>query len=206
MRSLNVECRGYSGIYKITNNINNKIYVGSAACLYKREIEHFTDPHKSAKLLQKAMLKYGKENFKFEVLELCEKEILYIREQFWLDELKSYINNYNISSIARGSRYPNTKESIKKVLATKKLKGHNKYTYPKLSTSKLGNKNPMYNRKGKDNPTSKIVQSFTLENTFIKEFSCCREASEYFNIPRRSISRVACGDRKQTHNIIFKYK
>lgn len=78
------------GIYKITNKINGKWYVGSTRNEFRfrwychknrlRNNKH-TNPH-----LQAAWKKYGEENFLFEVLEKVEDvKSLKEREQFYLD-------------------------------------------------------------------------------------------------------------------------
>ena len=58
------------GIYKITNNINNKFYIGSSKNITKRFKEHKwrlkNNKHPNNKL-QNSWNKYGEENFKFEV-------------------------------------------------------------------------------------------------------------------------------------------
>jgi len=91
----------FAGIYKITNIINNKIYIGSTNCLLRRKKEHFrhlkSNYHYNRKL-QNAFNKYGIENFKFEILEevviqddetLCDFLIRLVqdREQHYLDTL-----------------------------------------------------------------------------------------------------------------------
>ena len=76
-----------SGIYKITNIINNKLYIGKSINLFQRKSQHFSklrkNEHKNFKL-QGSVNKYGIDNFKFEVLEYCtnidDKEIEYIHK------------------------------------------------------------------------------------------------------------------------------
>lgn len=197
-----------SGIYKYTNKINGKVYIGSAVNFIKRHWEHLNYPTKSAKLLQAAFSKYGKENFEYEILEYCPKYLLYKIEQGWINWYKCYerSHGYNLSKFAEGSREGCTKETARKGVNTKILKGFNKITYPKLSESKLGRLNPMFGKIGKLNPTSKSVLVYDINNIFLNQFNSCKEASDYYNIPRRSISRVASGERPKTHNLIFKYK
>ena len=65
------------GIYKITNIINNKSYIGKSNNIEKRFKEHqhlaFTTGHKEyEKTLYKAFRKYGLDNFNFEILEELE--------------------------------------------------------------------------------------------------------------------------------------
>lgn len=98
--------RKLSGIYKIINITNNKIYIGSAISLRKRWNTHLYDLSKNKHhsiLLQRAWNKYTSAQFKFEVIELVEdKNKLVEREQYWLDFYKSYLpeNGYNICKIA----------------------------------------------------------------------------------------------------------
>lgn len=90
-----------SGVYKITCLKNNKIYIGSSKNISKRFSSH-KNQLKNKKhhnyFLQKDWIKYGKENFKFEILELCEPNKRFDLEQKYLDEIKPfyYNNGYNI--------------------------------------------------------------------------------------------------------------
>ena len=92
-----------SGIYKITNVINNKCYIGSARIIKYRIKEHFRmldkDSHHSKKL-QNAYNKYGKENFVFDVLINCPIEYLVKSEQWFIDTLSP---DYNIAKVAGSS-------------------------------------------------------------------------------------------------------
>lgn len=89
------------GVYSITNIINNKIYVGSSINIGSRFERHRNDLIKNKhgnQRLQRAWNKYGKDNFKFNILELVAKEdeveilrdSLLNREQFWIDFHKCY--------------------------------------------------------------------------------------------------------------------
>lgn len=66
------------GIYKITNLINNKIYIGQSVHIERRWSEHKSSVKTNKRIyyLHKAMCKYGINNFKFEVLVECPKEDL----------------------------------------------------------------------------------------------------------------------------------
>lgn len=83
-------------IYKTTNKINGKFYIG----LSKFKPEENSDYLGSGWLIKKAINKYGKENFIKEILEECtEKEILLKQERYWISTLQSNnrIIGYNIS-------------------------------------------------------------------------------------------------------------
>ena len=94
-----------SGIYKITNKITNKFYIGSAVdiktrwSVHKRRLKTNTHDNKH---LQSAWNKDGIQNFLFEIIELCEREILIPTEQKYLDEYKCWDREigYNIAKIA----------------------------------------------------------------------------------------------------------
>jgi len=99
------ELKGKSGIYKIINLVNDKIYIGSSVNLKQRKSEHFrTLREKSHKnqYLQSTFNKYGIDNFKFEVVEYVNDiNKLIKREQYYLDIYFDKQNKcYNISPTA----------------------------------------------------------------------------------------------------------
>lgn len=88
-------------IYKITNLINNKIYIGqtvvSEPVRWQQHIFYaYNDPTQDCVLLCNAIKKYGRENFKREILErvsneqLNEREIYYIELYNSTDRKKGY--------------------------------------------------------------------------------------------------------------------
>lgn len=92
-------------IYKITNLLNNKIYIGQTIFT----VEKRWDQHKTASLigetkLYRAMRKYGIENFSIETLEKCENELLSEKEIKWIKFYNSYLNGYNMTLGGEGTR------------------------------------------------------------------------------------------------------
>ena len=86
-----------TGVYKITNQINGKFYIGSSKDLSRRKKDHFRLLKKGINhsiLLQRAVNKYGIDNFIFEVIVECPEELLFTIEQKLVDELKP---EYNIA-------------------------------------------------------------------------------------------------------------
>lgn len=78
-----------TGIYKITNLNNNRVYVGQAVNIAERWKQHIkralgAEPMTKNKLYP-AMAEEGVWNFTFEVIEECEKTKLNSREQYWQD-------------------------------------------------------------------------------------------------------------------------
>lgn len=89
------------GIYKIENLINHNIYIGQSIHIEKRWKEHCQPSHRS--LISKAILKYGKENFSFQILEECPEELLDEREEYYIHKYNSITPyGYNVQEFNDG--------------------------------------------------------------------------------------------------------
>ena len=102
-------------VYRITNKINNKKYIGITNNYKRRFKEHILKKTSSA--IHKAIIKYGEENFIFEIIytglsveESCEKEIELIQKE---NTLVPY--GYNI---AKGGITPPTGENNGRAILT----------------------------------------------------------------------------------------
>lgn len=113
-------------IYQLKHKQTGKIYVGSTANYKYRRAGHFSKTSQCPKL-QRAIQKYGRDNFEELILEYCEKEKLIEREQYWLDALQPFgKNGYNIAKHAISPTY-GKKHSLKtRKKISEALKG-NKY-------------------------------------------------------------------------------
>jgi group I intron endonuclease len=104
-------------IYKVTNKVNNKIYIGQTIySLYKRKIKHISlaNSLNIKTHFHKAINKYGKDNFIWQTLcncktkcELDEKEIYYIKHY------NTYKDGYNMTLGGEGTIGRVCKESTK---------------------------------------------------------------------------------------------
>jgi hypothetical protein len=86
-----------SFIYKITNNVNKKVYIGKTDInvdyRYKLHLEDSKRQRYKNRLLYKAMAKYGVENFSVETLEeTCQPDE---REIYYIDKYNSFKDGYN---------------------------------------------------------------------------------------------------------------
>lgn len=88
------------GIYKITNTVNKKVYIGQTKDGFQRRYwlhkwqlnsEKHDNPH-----LQKSWNKYGAESFKFSIVEVSEKDLIDEREVYWISFYRSNGECYNI--------------------------------------------------------------------------------------------------------------
>lgn len=99
-------------IYKTTNLINGKIYIG-------QDTKNDQNYLGSGKIIKEANKKYGKKNFTKEIIEICNnQDELNSREIYWIDKLESRNNEigYNILSGGLGSTgFKQSVETIEKI-------------------------------------------------------------------------------------------
>lgn len=76
------------GVYRIVNNVTNKMYIGQTVNFRRRVTEHKCDlkyNRHSNPELQRDYNKYGLNSFKFELLEGCSKTKLLECETYWIN-------------------------------------------------------------------------------------------------------------------------
>ena len=96
------------GIYKITNLINNKIYIGKSVDIFRRFAQHKSpyEHERNANFpLYQAFKKYGIKNFDFQILEECDEKDLDKKETEYIQQFHSLVheNGYNIRSGGQGA-------------------------------------------------------------------------------------------------------
>lgn len=95
-------------IYKITNRVNNKVYIGQTRFTvehrFKQHIKNYNIEHRK-QILYKAFEKYGLENFSAETLEEVDVERLNEREIYWIAYYNSFKNGYNATLGGSGNLY-----------------------------------------------------------------------------------------------------
>jgi len=135
-------------IYKATNKINDKVYVGQTISKLNIRINrHRNTAKKSDSLFSRAIRKYELKNFIWEVLCECQTiEELNEKEIYYIELYKSFgENGYNMNS--GGDNYirkPFTEEHKAKIGASKIGK---KREYFKRDMDISGEKNPNYGKK-----------------------------------------------------------
>ena len=153
-------------IYKITNKINGKVYIGKT----EKTIEHRWAVHlrraqnHQNRYLYDAMNHYGYANFKIEEIEACESsEELCLREIFWIDLFKSQNKKYgyNMQRGGTGGAQPHELMVMigKKAAEARKRNGYkvSEETKRKISESHRGKKLPTEVRE-------KVSKSLTAKN------------------------------------------
>lgn len=211
-------------IYKITNKINNKVYVGKTLkTIEERWKEHTHDYLKrqnEKRPLYSAMKKYGIENFYIEQLEETSEELVNEREVYWIETLGSFKYGYNATIGGDGKAYLDRELLIKTYLETKNIKQTAKLlnidagnlskilksnNIEILSQAKVAE---LYYGKSVamlDKNTKEIIRTFPSLSSaaiFIKEnynVSACQKAIS------TNIGRVARGKRNSAHGFSWKF-
>jgi group I intron endonuclease len=93
-------------IYKATNKINGKVYIGlSTISMHYRRLHHESESRtRSNTKFHNAIKKYGASSFDWEELEECQDGILNEREMYWICTYKSNITGYNLTCGGEGTK------------------------------------------------------------------------------------------------------
>lgn len=165
-------------VYKITNLINSKIYIGQTTRTLKRRWNQHCNKNTGCCAIKNAIQKYGKENFVIESIEVCySQQELDIKEKYWVNFYNSLSpNGYNLKT---GGEH-----AIYSLEARKKMSEIRKGRF-----------------KGKDHPFAISI----LCNEINKSFESIKQASEYLKIHRPDIIAVLKGRRKHAGGYTFSY-
>lgn len=209
------ENKGKSGIYRWTNKINGKTYIGSAKDLSIRLRKYFSISHllgvKSIMIIYRALIAHGYDNFKLEILEHCEPFELIKREQYYLDLLKP---EYNIAKIA-GSKlgvklsketraklsaaYLNRSEEVL-IRLREHLKILNASQKHKDHLSKLNSSLEHISK------TAKVVCVINMDNGEKTEYRSLTQAAKFFNIHPETARRCIKGNKLLLNKYQITYK
>ena len=136
-------------VYKVSNIIDGKIYVGKTTRnLRKRIMEHLQNCRIS--YFDRAIKKHGIESFEIAIIEECTTiEELNEREKFWIKELNCKIpNGYNLTDGGEGVvGYTVPPELCQKRSENRKGFKVSKKTCMKISMAKKGKKENLFLKK-----------------------------------------------------------
>ena len=197
-----------SYIYCITNNINQRQYVGKTnTTIEKRWKQHKKDAPKrnfEKRPLYRAMNKYGVDNFSIKVLEECSPEKSSEREIYWIEKLDTYHNGYNATLGGDGSHYLD----YDKIVSTYKEVGSAQKTAQILG---IATTTVFYIMRSYEIDTSKPTSTYKPvakidPNTHeVIETYINVEEAEWANGNSRHISDVCKGKRKTCKGYEWKY-
>lgn len=210
-------------IYKITNLINGKSYIGKTSfSIEKRFKEHQNDAFRDRnekRPLYNAMRKYGIDNFIVEQIEECSDALSCEREKYWINYYDTYSNGYNATKGGDGKAYLDydlicdkykelqncskvanelhiCDETVSRVVQSQGIKLKSSIEISKELTSK---RVAMLDVKGE------IEQIFPSVNEAARFLIDTGIANAKLNSVNSNISRVANGKRKSAYKKGWKY-
>lgn len=172
--------RNKSGIYRWTNLINGKIYIGSSSDLGERFYRYYNIDYliktltRTKSIIYSSLLKNGYSNFKLDILEYCEKKDLLNREQYYFSVLNP---EYNILKLAYSSEGFKHTEKTKEIMSKSALgRTFSSETRSKISAALIG--------KG-----GKIVQVIDKNTGNTVEYVSINQAAKAFNVRSEKVRR-----------------
>ena len=164
-------------IYKISNSINNKVYIGQTIRpiedRFRRHINDAINNNLNTHFAR-AIRKYGKENFFIEEIDQADnQEELNLKEQYWIRYFDSINNGYNETDAlfkCGGNTYASkSKEELCKI-------------GEKIKASKIGG----------NNPNSRQIKCKNIYTNEELHFSSASECKEYFNETNHNFAIRRC--------------
>ena len=144
-----------TGIYKITNLINNKSYIGKSINIEQRFKQHIKSGSKHS-YIDRSIKKHGANNFTFEILLTCEEKDLDKEEQKFIKLYGTYKQGYNLTwggdcvpskmpEIAK--KISNAQQGKKNSFYGKKHSNESRKLMSEKRQDMYGIKNPFFNKK-----------------------------------------------------------
>lgn len=173
-------------IYKITNKINNKIYIGQTVNSLEQRFNRHKQDALSGRLnthFARALRKYGVENFIAEIIDTAQtQEELTQKEYYWIGYYHSFEQGYNETNDmfkCGGNTYAGKTQKELEAISSK------------LRESKLGGKNP----------AAKKVKCKSIITGQELYFNSLSECQQYFNETNHNfITRRCSGKTKCLYN------
>lgn len=195
------------GIYKITNTVNGKTYIGQSRNLKQRKIDHFKPSTRKSHdwELYQDMDEFGVDKFKFSVLEETSLDLLDEREEYYLRSFEGELYNATLKAIP-------AQDDRMRVIAGKNIAKFNAEHWKNDEYRKYKSKfsSELQKRRLKDpdylaekskqlkrytDTLKKRVGQYSKDGSLVAEFEGVREAERATGIPSQSISKVALGEK-----------
>lgn len=220
-------------IYKVTNKINGKIYIGQTNNFEKRKREHLTDKRTNHQAFKRALNKYGEDGFDWKIIDKClTKNEINLKEKYYIKFYNSKVpNGYNIADGGEGGsnwnlrpivmldlngnfikhydyivqceNEMNLNHSTISACCKNKEKRYKNYLF--MYEEDYMKKGPIQYIKPKPSRSRQVLQ-YDLQGNFIKEYISATNASKELNITRSAITYCALGKYHTAGGYIWKYK
>lgn len=206
-----IRVMGY--IYSATNKITGKKYIGQTINEVDQRWRQHQAPSSKCAKLRDAIVKYGIENFKCEIICICFDDALDDMEVMYIDKYNTVNNGYNIlGGGGQGGSNRRWSEERKKEFSIKcmgrviteetrrkislKLTGRSLSPEHQEKARKafLGHKHTAASRilmSQNNNPTGRMkVNQFTIDGVFVKQYDSVSDAAKVVNVGKAAMSRA----------------
>ena len=207
-------------IYKITNKIDKKIYVGQTIGDLETRWKGHLKKGSHCRYLSSAIKKYGVHNFEFKLVCITFDNLLDNMEIKYIEQYNSLVpNGYNLRLGGNSGRHnAETKQKISETLKNRYKNGltrpsshlgkpHSEMHKKKISESLKGRRlsQETINKIILSKKIYKIIQFDILGNR-LNSFETCQEAAEYIGTTRANVNHCCTGKRKTAKGYVWKYE
>lgn len=210
-----------ASIYKITNLINNKIYIGETI----QPINHRWNQHISSSLnknrydynypIHNAIRKYGDNNFIIELIEECDDNIRFERESYYIEfyDSTNQINGYNLIKEGQGGCKYSSKE-IKELwnmgLTISEIKQKLNCSKGLVQRRLRGQNIPENEIKNRMSLEASIkqgekIEQYTLSGKFVKEWHSISYCEKETGFNQSAISQVCHQRQLSAYGFLWKF-
>ena len=218
-------------IYKATNKINGKSYVGQTCDFHSRVWQHQRCYEKEDCDFHRAIKEFGFDNFSWEIIETCESEDRACElEKYYIEKFNTYRDGYNMTKGGKGAPYHNARAVVLLTLDGQYIKRYDSAMDAEIDG--FHNTDVLLNCKGKRRQTKGYMFMFEdeyesngaktyrkrepngmrsiiqcdMEGNFIQKFKSLQEAARITGTNRTTISGVLSNTYKSANGYIFVYE
>ena len=218
-------------IYKATNKINGKSYVGQTCDFHSRVWQHQRCYEKEDCDFHRAIKEFGFDNFSWEIIETCESEDRACElEKYYIEKFNTYRDGYNMTKGGKGAPYHNARAVVLLTLDGQYIKRYDSAMDAEIDG--FHNADVLLNCKGKRRQTKGYMFMFEdeyesngaktyrkpepngmrsiiqcdMEGNFIQKFKSLQEAASITGTNRTTISGVLSNTYKSANGYIFVYE
>ena len=198
-----------AGIYCIENIINNKKYIGQSVDVDGRWSKHQSclnkDNHDND-YLQHSWDKYGKENFKFYILEYCEKDELDEKEIYYMNLYNTMNREYGYNLKSGGQMTNQLSEEVRNKISesnkkvyensdlrkTRSIDALNQWANPEIKKKIMGENNGMYGKHHSEESRRKMSENKKGKPSKRKIPVLCVELNRVFQSMTDAANEIGC--------------
>ena len=205
------------GIYKITNIVNKKVYIGQSINVLQRwsqHKQHLKGGYHNNDHLQRSWNKYGADSFAFDLLERCTEEELNDKEVYYIKKYNStdFKLGYNEKS---GGGHEKMSEYVKEKLRKPRSKPRSPEHCRKLGLAHKGKKPWNFGKTTSLSARKKMslkklgVKAWNRKKVLCVEtgevFEGSRKAADKYNLISTNIRKCCRGERAKAGGLTWKY-